>query len=194
MLVTLKPVEWPRENGWLDDYNSTELQRKIVARSSLDDGIMEVPPGSNRGVRIDAMTRRAGVPLGSYWCGIWVGAVYADCGVPIPEGYAAVDAWLPFMVPTPTIGSAIIYGPNRKNGTHIGIVTRLAPIKLSREGNRGYAGDNTNNGLAVDQGPILRRDILGYVPPEKLVLLGARGTARGREKSLNFLNELIATD
>lgn len=78
------------------------------------------------------------------------------------------------MVPTPTIASAIIYGVPG-DGRHIGLITRLDPIKLSREGNRGYAGSGTNNGICVDQAPVTRRDILGYVPPEHLIAMAVRG-------------------
>ena len=47
---------------------------------------------------------------------------------------------------------------------HIGVVVRLDPMVLTIEGNRGFAG-STNNGVAVDIGPMLRRDVLGYFHP-----------------------------
>ncbi len=154
---------WPRTAGWLHEGNSTALARAIVIRAMADIGILEVPLASNRGTRIDAMTKRAGSPLGSWWCAIWAGAVFADCRALIPVGYPAVDAWLPYMQREPVIGSAVIYGV-RGDGHHIGIVVRLEPLVLTIEGNRGFAG-TTNNGVAVDLNPMQRRDILGYVHP-----------------------------
>jgi hypothetical protein len=165
------PQPWPRTAGWLHEGNSTALGRAIVLRAMADVGILEVPLGSNRGKRIDAMTRRSGAPLGSWWCGIEVGAVFADCGALVPEGYAATDNWLPYVVKEPVIGAAILYGlrkpgpvVNWGNAHHIGIVVRLEPMVLSIEGNRAFAG-SSNNGVAVDIGPVLRTDILGYFHP-----------------------------
>lgn len=168
-LITLPPIKWPVENGWLDDSNSTPLSRMIVSRSALDDGICEVPLASNRGTRLDAMVKRAGLKPPVWWCAVWVGCVYADCGLLVPNGFPACDAWLPYMDPSgkPKVGAAILYGV-RGDAHHIGIVTRLSPQVLTREGNRAYAG-TTNDGVAVDQGPPRRADILGYVYPERLL-------------------------
>lgn len=179
-LVALSAAPWPRSSGWLvpgEEYgapgaNCAWHEYLIVRRTERDDGILEQPWASNRGVRIDKMTVRAGSPLGSWWCGIEVGTVFRDCGMYVPQEYGAVDAWLPYLVSTPRIGSAIIYGV-RGDGHHIGIVTRIgtgmpnAPADgiLTREGNRSFAGTTSNNGVAVDQGPVQRRDILGYVRP-----------------------------
>jgi len=44
---------------------------------------------------------------------------------------------------------------------HIGLRVRLDPMILTIEGNRGFAG-TTNNGVAVDLGPLNRKDVLGY--------------------------------
>lgn len=166
-LVRKAAHPWPALAGWLSKENSTDLQRTIVYRAMQDVGILEVPLGSNRGTRIDAMTKRAGSPPGSWWCAIWAGAVLADAGVLIPEGYPSTDTWLPYLSETPMIGAAILYGL-RKNGKpdahHIGIVVRIDPMILTIEGNRGYAG-TTNNGVAVDIGPMNRRDVLGYYHP-----------------------------
>lgn len=179
-LVKRPAAPWPRSAGWLvpgQEYgaagaNCTWLEYLIVRRSERDDGILEQPWASNRGTRLDAMTARAGSPLGSWWCGIWSGAVWADCGALVPKDYPATDAFLPHLVPTPRPGAAILYGV-RGDAHHIGIVTRLAtgmpgakPGRdcLTREGNRGYAGSASNNGVAVDQGPLTRLDVLGFMP------------------------------
>jgi hypothetical protein len=164
----------PRICGWLADHNSTAFQRRIVERAMLDVGILETPLASNRGVRIDAYTKRAGLPIpknkttgeGWWWCAIWAGAVLIDSGSYVPQDYAACDSWLPYLDKTPTIGSAVLYGV-RGDAHHIGIIARLEPMVLTIEGNRGYAG-TTNNGIAVDIGPMMRRDILGYFHPRSV--------------------------
>lgn len=162
-LKAFKPEAWPATAGWLTEENSTPLARAIIYRAMCDVGILEVPLNSNRGVRIDRYAKRAGSPLGSWWCALWAGAVFADCGAVIPVSYPACDAWLPYLTKTPVIGAAILYGV-RGDAHHIGIVARLEPMVLTIEGNRGFAG-TTNNGVAVDIGPQMRRDVLGYFHP-----------------------------
>lgn len=170
-LQKLKPDMWPAEAGWLvPGYNCTPLGYAVVIRALKDVGILEVPLKSNRGTRIDAMTKRAGLAVhkdknkpGYWWCAIWAGAVMADAGSLIPSGYPACDSWLPYCTKKQEIGSAVLYGL-RGDATHIGIVVRAEPMVLTIEGNRGFAG-TTNNGVAVDIGPMLRTDVLGYYAP-----------------------------
>jgi len=164
---------WPTDAGWIDpEVNCTQLQYSIVIRALKDVGILEQPLGSNRGKRIDEYAKRAGVPPGSYWCAIWAGAVYADCGALIPMNYAGTDYWLPYVVSEPVIGAAILYGLRKKgpvrddmDAHHIGIVVRMDPMLVTIEGNRSFAGTASNNGIAVDIGPVTRKDILGYFHP-----------------------------
>jgi len=162
-LKTFKAEGWPAMAGWLTEENSSALGRAIIYRAMADVGILETPLASNRGVRIDRYAKRAGSPLGSWWCAIWTGAVFADCGALVPVGYPACDSWLPFVQKEPVIGAAVLYGV-RGDAHHIGVVARLEPMVLTIEGNRGFAG-TTNNGVAVDIGPMQRRDILGYFHP-----------------------------
>jgi hypothetical protein len=176
-LYLAKPEPWPRLAGWLHKGNCTPLQQQIIERAFRDVGIQEVPPGSNMGTRIEAMTRRAGLKPPVWWCAVWAGAVLADCGVPIPRGYAACDAWIPYLQDRPTHAAIVLYGLRKRNSNgkvistdahHIGIVARLEPIMETIEGNRGFAG-TTNNGTAVDINPMNRKDVLGYIPPERLL-------------------------
>lgn len=175
---------WPRELGWLvPGENCTDLGYKICQRALRDVGILEVPNGSNRGGRIDAMTIRAGLKPPVWWCAVEAGTVFADCNCVVPRGYPLTDSWLPFVregrwnaVPQP--GDAVIYGLRRRgpivewgDAHHIGIVVRVPEkargqlITLTIEGNRGLAGTATNNGIAVEIGPMVRGDILGYFAP-----------------------------
>src|SRR5688500_6867497 len=153
-LILQQRQEWPRLAGWLaPGENCTALGYEVVRRAMLDVGIVETPLGSNRGIRIDRYTRRAGIEPPQWWCAIWVGAVFADCGAAIPREYAACDRWLPFMRPDPAIGAAVLYGVPG-DARHIGIVARLDPLVLTIEGNRSFAGAPTNNGIGVDIGPM----------------------------------------
>ena len=175
MALTRRTAQpWPSTAGWLvPGDNVTALGYAVVQRAFADVGIVEVPPASNRGVRIERYLRRAGVPESlitsgrGWWCAAFVGAVFADCGVPVPADYGSCDAWLPYVGTTASVGSAVLYGV-RGNAHHIGIVVRLDPMVLTIEGNRAFAG-STNNGVACDLGPMLRSDVLGYVSPESLV-------------------------
>lgn len=187
-LIKVAPIKpWPRIAGWLvPGDNCTPLGYRIVMRAFCDVGILEVPNGSNRGTRLDAMNKRAGTPLGSYWCAIWAGLVLADAGSMVPENYPGTDYWLPYVKDgrekaTPEVGDVVIYGLKKAgpvvdwgNAHHCGIIVRQREPKLGEnflltiEGNRGYAG-TTNDGNAVDIGPMIRADILGYVSPKVAV-------------------------
>lgn len=185
-LIRLPTADWPRELGWLvPGHNCTELGYRICSRSLRDAAILEVPNGSNQGIRINAMTLRSGLKPPQWWCAILAGTVYIDCEVPVPEGYPLTDNWLPFVrdgqwKATPQPGDAVIYGSRTRgpvvawgNAEHIGIVLRT-PEKgqkytITVEGNRGFPGTDTNDGLGVGIGPITRKDILGYVSPDALV-------------------------
>lgn len=168
--IPAKP--WPRIAGWLAvGHNCTDLQLRIVERAFCDIGILEVPLGSNRGTRLDAWNKRAGVPLASWWCAVWAGLVWADAGAKVPKWFPMTDHWIEHLQPKPVIGAAILYGLKKKgpvsakmDAHHIGIVARIEPLLLTIEGNRGFAG-TTNNGVAVDIHPPNRRDILGYIHP-----------------------------
>lgn len=175
-LYTMTAKDWPRDLGWLvPGENCTALGYRVCQRALRDLGILEVPRASNRGTRIDAMTRRAGLEPPVWWCAVWAGIVFADAGAQVPQGFPLTDEWLPHVTQKPSVGAAILYGLKKAgpvvswgNAHHIGIVVRLPepgqPLMLSIEGNRGYAG-TTNDGVAVDIGPVLRTDILGYVAP-----------------------------
>lgn len=179
-LITLPKQDWPRDLGWLVvGENCTQLQYDVCARAMRDIGILEVPNGSNRGTRLDRMTIRAGLKPPQWWCAIWAGEVLADAGSLIPRDFPGTDYWLPHIEDEPCVGAAILYGLRKPgpvlktmNAHHIGIVVRLPEPKLGQqlmltvEGNRAFSGTASNNGVAVDIGPVLRKDILGYYHPK----------------------------
>jgi hypothetical protein len=180
--VIIPDGENPRMCGWLvPGDNCTPLGYRIVRRAWQDNGIEETPEGSNLGVRIEAMTKWAGLTPPAWWCAIWVGCVFTDAGSLVPAGFPATKNWLPFLeretyVPKP--GDAILYGT--KNGHpwedrlewmphHIGILGRTMvgnkrlDMPRTIEGNRAWGGSTSNNGQAVDYAPQGRKDILGYI-------------------------------
>lgn len=218
----------PRYAGWLvPGDNCTQEGYELVLRGAVDEGIWEEPWGSNTSVRIAKYTKIAGYDSPQYWCAIWLGKVYSDRGMYVPEWYGAVDWWLPYSVAITREqllariqkggefvkqlpGAALIYGKrgtiplqdaNGKayhpdmlkargwDGVHIGMITRAevntgAPDGiglLTREANRGY-GIVTNNGVAVDEAPSVRHDVIaihfpkrapGYVPSKQTIRLVA---------------------
>jgi hypothetical protein len=168
--------------GWLvPGENCTELGYRIVERAWRDIGIMEVPEGSNRGIRIDRYTKASGLTPPQWWCAIFAGRVLIDCGSLVPISYPGTDYWLPHVErkdqgARPQIGDVVIYGTWKAgpvvkwgNAHHAGIIVRLPepgqPRTYTVEGNRAFAGTTSNNGLAVDFGPMIRTDVLGYFRP-----------------------------
>lgn len=171
-LIVKPPQPWPASAAWLTDTNATDLQRRIVRRALHDDGILETPLGSNRSPYLDSLCEWAGSPVASYWCAIWAGRVWADAGAKVPLGFPSCDAWLPFATALESVpqelrvGACVLYGRGT-DAQHIGIIARVHPqLVLTIEGNRGYAGSGTNNGVAVDLAPLTRKDVLGLVLPE----------------------------
>ncbi len=106
--------------GWMDAAQYADGQRRLVRRAMRDGNHHESPLGSNRSPYLDALCLWAGSPLGSYWCAIWLGAVFASSGFRIPYLFPACDYWLPYLVdtkaldPAERVGCAILYG---KRGT-----------------------------------------------------------------------------
>lgn len=184
----------PRKFGWLvPGENCTATAYNLLLRADRDIGTLEIPNGSNRGTRIDQFMLRGGFTVprnpkteGVYWCALAVGAWCADVGLLVPVNYGGTDYWLPYVregrdKATPQPGDIVIYGLKRNgpvvnwgDAHHIGLMARIAEpqigqfVHLTIEGNRSLAGTASNNGIAVDIGPMTRRDILGYVDPERL--------------------------
>lgn len=181
------PAPWPPLGHGLHLDQATERGRQIIRRAAHDAHLREEPLGSNRAPYLDALCTRFGIPLGSYWCALWAGAVLIDCGCLVPGAFADCDRWLPYLVPVTAVspgdrtGAAILYGtrgtgpvdPDYQvmkatgwNAVHLGLVAdgTTTPM-ITVEGNRGYAGSPTNNGVAVDFAPTYRPDVLGLVLP-----------------------------
>jgi hypothetical protein len=168
-----------REIGWWLPKTTPLMQRVIVERALRSIGMLEEPPGSNRGPDIDALNLRAGVPVGSYWCASWAGSVWQDAGAEVPNGYASCDRWMEWAkqtnrwtTTTNSPGCAVLYG-KLGDATHIGILVRTSPMILSIEGNTSVEGGGfERNGTAVSLKLVNERDpVLGYAHPIALPTL-----------------------
>jgi hypothetical protein len=164
-----------KEVAWWLPKTLPLMQRIIVERALRDIGMLEDPPGSNRGKDIDTLNDRAKVPHGSYWCASWAGSVWADAGAEIPAGYASCDMWLAWAkktnrwtLHTAAPGCCVLYGVPG-DAKHIGIVIRtdIPSMVLTVEGNTTVEGSTfERNGTAVALKVITKHDpVLGYVHP-----------------------------
>jgi hypothetical protein len=126
-----------KEVGWWLPRTTPLICRTIVVMAICDVGMLEDPPGSNRGTDIDALNDMAKVPVGSYWCAAWVGKIWRNAGAQVPAGYASCDHWMAWAkqtgrwtTHTAAPGCAVLYGVPG-DAKHIGIVIRTDPLVLS---------------------------------------------------------------
>jgi hypothetical protein len=157
-----------------------ELNEKIIRAAQSKIPILENPPLSNRSPEIDAMCRKFGVPLGSYWCALFAADVWTDAGAEIPptEGEshpARAESWRLWALKTnrfshtPVLGAATLYG-NGGHGPaeHIGAaLASIKPFLMDFQGNTSGAGYERNGELATLKSVDVDR-LIGYVCPEPL--------------------------
>jgi hypothetical protein len=169
------------------------VRRRVleVALAELDAGAREVPPGSNRGPRVDlylpAWARR-NAGKGPSWCCYFAGWVHHQAtGQGLPGGRVglcqrvmlaadAVGLWVPKrMGSEPSPGDAFIMDTDgdRGNRGHIGIVLRVSQDGRTINTVEGNSGHRVRLGLRHLDDP----RILGWVDvdPED----PAEGTERG---------------
>jgi hypothetical protein len=154
---------------WLPDTLPT-LQRNIVVRALTDDGILEMPPGSNRSTVIDGYLDDVQSPRGSAWCAAALSAWFRDCGAKIPPKDAgSAEAWHKWAVAngyftrTAQEGFAVLYGSDGV-ADHVGCVTRLTPIALNVEANTSATG-YSREGVGCFNKPVWAAMVIGYVAP-----------------------------
>ena len=157
---------------WINDLDSTIIG-SAIAKSAIDDvGIHEEPMSSNRGKYIDEYNLLAESPVGSYWCGNFVGYHFKKCGAKTPKFTGRCQDWVQWAqannlwIATPEIGSAVIYGDSAGKAEHMGIVVCVPP-KFSVEGNTSLDG-YSRNGDVVSLKSFSKptRTVLGYVRAE----------------------------
>jgi hypothetical protein len=157
---------------------ATTLERKICVGAASDVLLHEVPHGSNRGPEIDEMNKAVGLPEEflktgkAYWCCSWLCRVWREAGAEVPgsKGTASCDELMKWgkkrgtFSKTPSLGAAVLYGPNENDANHIGVVIMLDPVLCSCEGNTSTGGFD-RNGWAVDIKRVDTARVLGYVKP-----------------------------
>ncbi len=142
--------------------------------------ILEDPPLSNRSPEIDAMCKRWGVPLGSYWCALLAADCWKDAGAEVPPTKgsshpAKAESWHQWALetgrfsPTPAQGFAVLYGKGGHGpAEHIGVaVASVRPVLMDFEGNTSGAGFDRNGELATLKMVDTDR-LIGYVSPNVL--------------------------
>lgn len=189
---------WPAIMGHLSP-SLPVLRKVIVMRTVHDLDICEIPPGSNRSGRIDTYNRRAGAPLGSYWCMSWGTAVWVDAGADVaPKARASCDVmvawaydeglWVPYTgTELPDEGDMILYGsqqllppkvklghgklpfPGQRDAQHVGICARRSPYLISHEGNTSWGGKFSRNGECVGAKRPEMERVYGYIQPRQHV-------------------------
>jgi len=158
---------------------TSELAQAIIRRAQQDIPIIENPASSNRSPEIDAMCKRWGVPLGSYWCALWAASVWSDAGAAVPPIAMSRD-WHPAKCETwrqwalveglftsePTLGCAVLYGVNgHEPAEHIGTcIVAMEPVKFDLEGNTSLGG-YSRNGEITGLKPVDLTRVIGYVTP-----------------------------
>lgn len=123
-------------------------------------GVVERPPGSNRGVEIDRWNLAAGTAPGSPWCCSFVHAMFAGAGFELAGGASvayvlAAAREAGWIVARPLRGDLACfdlregdrYGPY---GDHIGFVERVLALRWSRGRFTGWIATiegNTGDGV-----------------------------------------------
>lgn len=150
-------------------------------------GVVEIPPGSNRGPDIDEWAKEFGSPLGSFWCALSVGHCRRKFGLWTPprrELTGSCDEWFlaaeraGVFTPEPSPGCAVLYTNHRRllappaplryagrwDIVHIGTVLRATPVEMAWEGNT-TLGKYDTNGFVQTLKQVERSRVLGYVLP-----------------------------
>lgn len=147
-------------------------------------GVVEIPPGSNRGPDLDEWAKEFGAPLGSYWCALSVGHARKKFGLWIPprrEFVASCDEWYLAaeralcLTMTPAPGCAVLYTngatlmtpdryKGRKDAVHIGTILRVTPVMMAHEGNT-TLGKYDRNGFTQALKEVDRARVLAYILP-----------------------------
>lgn len=114
--------------------------RELALRHAISFlGVHEQPPYSNRGPQIDEWNRRAGAPVGSFWCCSFVHSMFGLAGFDLPGG-ASVEAFRSqarregWQVARPRRGDAACYDFHEGSrygafGDHIGLVERVLALR-----------------------------------------------------------------
>ncbi len=93
------PMTWGALFGTTTTNVATGLAAAALAEAMTQIGVMEQPPGSNRGPQVDAYLTEAGVGVGNFWCMAFVywcfkhGAANQGMQNLFPRTAGCLDAW-----------------------------------------------------------------------------------------------------
>ena len=138
---------------------------RALAHAQKYIGVMERPPGSNSGPKIDKWLTDAGVPTSlpaaeKSWCAAFVYGMFLEAGRKLPiSDPAGVYFWSKWAddtgarVARPFLGDLVAYswgGPRHDPGDHIGFVEKVLALPWPRNGWRFYirtVEGNTGDGV-----------------------------------------------
>ena len=158
---------------------ATAIIREIQSRIP----ILEDPLGSNRSPEIDALCRKWGIPLGSYWCAVLAADVWSVAGAEVPPTNgdshpARCESWRRWALATgrfsatPGLGYAVLYGEGGKEpAEHMGVaIASIHPLMYDFEGNTADAASRqfTRNGELATLKMVDVNRVVGYVSPRPL--------------------------
>jgi hypothetical protein len=169
-----------RPNDYLP-ITTPALNVRIVERAHDDLGEGEdIGPhgeGTNRSVYCDALAKRFGSPLGSYWCALAVSSWWTDAGAMLPPEPGSCESWRQWAFQTarfreaPSPGYAVLYGAP-DHASHIGIIARLVNDPTALHGHRvvtieGNAslGAYSRDGWIVAERTMNGDAVIGFVAP-----------------------------
>lgn len=125
----------------------SNLVRVLLA----EEGVREVPLGSNRGPRVDQYSATYKLD-GVYWCACFTGWGYIQIGLP-PPGNAWVPSWdqAAFRINSPVPGAqGLVWGPSAGRYIHIYTVVRVDRFRvMTIEGNTSGGGSRNGDGVYV---------------------------------------------
>lgn len=141
----------------------TEPDWLVYARQFL--GLKEIPGTEHNPVivqwliQLRAWWRNDESP----WCGVYVGAVFANCGYPIAKHWYRARDWLNWGVSLsfPVVGCVVVF--QRGGGGHVGFV-----VGEDQNGNVVTLGGNQGNRVSI--APFERSRVLGYRWPARTVI------------------------
>lgn len=171
---------------------SSDVVEEAVRIAVSQNGVMEVPLGSNRGTNVDAYNAAAGAPPGSYWCMSFVYWCFvqsaAKLGKPNPMPKTAYCPYLYSwaqqkgkLVNSPQRGDIFLVKGGPNGHKHTGLVTASQGGQVDTvEGNTN--NDGSNNGIGV----FLRKRSNGSCDFVRLAAAQTQSIAWGAKVSPSF--------
>lgn len=155
------------------------LNGLIFRASQANIPLLEDPLYSNRAPWLDALCRKWGIPLGSYWCALLPTEIWSSVGAEVPpidpkRGWhpAIVQTWYEWSLETgrfshePQLGCATLYGRGgHAPCDHMGVsVMSLRPLLTDMQGNTSVRPGDRNGELSLIK-PVDLDRIVGYIHP-----------------------------